>query len=120
MVFEAILMFYLIQEPKVELVDTFKKSHYSREMEVTYYTAYDEGMDGDGIITSGVKAVEGVTVAMDECYPFGTKIMIDGHIYECQDRGGAIVGNKVDIFTNDRNLALEKGREKKKVIILEE
>jgi 3D (Asp-Asp-Asp) domain-containing protein len=123
LVFEAILLFYLQQEPKIELFDTFKKSHYystqSREMEVSYYsTADDEEMIGDGITASGVKAVEGVTVAMDKSFPFGTLIRIGNHIYECQDRGGAIVGNKVDIFINDREEALRRGRENKIVYIL--
>lgn len=53
----------------------------------------------DGITASGVKAVEGVTVAMNKSIPFGTKIYIDG-VGEriVQDRGGAIKGNHIDLY----------------------
>lgn len=73
----------------------------------------------DGITASGAKAVEGVTVAADtRKLPFGTKIIIDGHEYTVQDRGGAIKGNKIDIFFDSHKKALQFGRQKKEIIIL--
>lgn len=77
---------------------------------VSFYTASDDTMDGKGITTSGARAVEGKTIAMDESIPFGTVVMIEGNEYIVQDRGGAIAGNKVDIFVNDRKTAIKKGR----------
>jgi 3D (Asp-Asp-Asp) domain-containing protein len=73
----------------------------------------------DGITASGVKAVEGVTVAMNKSVPFGTKIYIDG-VGEriVQDRGGAIKGNRIDLYFNDHQSALEFGRQTKEVTIL--
>lgn len=73
----------------------------------------------DGITASGVKAVEGVTVAMNKSIPFGTKIYIDG-VGEriVQDRGGAIKGNKIDLYFDSHEKALEFGRQTKQVTIL--
>lgn len=73
----------------------------------------------DGITASGVKAVQGVTIATDKSIPFGTKIYIDG-IGEriVQDRGGAIKGNRIDLYFSDHQSALNFGRQTKEVIIL--
>ena len=73
----------------------------------------------DGITASGVKAVEGVTVATDKSIAFGTKIYIDG-VGEriVQDRGGAIKGNKIDLYFDSHEKALEFGRQTKQATIL--
>lgn len=73
----------------------------------------------NGITASGVKAVEGVTVAMPKSIPFGTRIHIDG-VGEriVQDRGGAIKGNKIDLYFDSHEEALQFGRQKRKVNIL--
>ena len=73
----------------------------------------------NGITASGVKATEGVTVAMSKDIPFGTKIYIDG-IGEriVQDRGGAIKGNRIDLYFDSHQEALNFGRQTKEVTIL--
>ena len=73
----------------------------------------------DGITASGVKAVEGITIATDKSIPFGTKIYIDG-VGEriVQDRGGAIKGNRIDLYFDSHEKALEFGRQTKQVTIL--
>lgn len=73
----------------------------------------------NGITASGVKATEGVTVAMDKLMPFGTKIYIDG-VGEriVQDRGGAIKGNRIDLYFDSHQEALNFGRQTKEVTIL--
>lgn len=44
-------------------------------------------------------AREGVTVAADpSVFPQGTEIVIDGHTYTVQDKGGAVKGNCIDIY----------------------
>lgn len=75
----------------------------------------------DGITASGVKAEQGVTVAMDKSIPFGTIIYIDD-VGErvVQDRGGAIKGNRIDLFFETHQEALEFGRKTKTVIIKKE
>lgn len=73
----------------------------------------------DGITASGVKATEGITVATDKSMPFGTKIYIDG-VGEriVQDRGGAIKGNRIDLYFDSHQEALNFGRQTKYVTIL--
>ena len=55
---------------------------------------------------SGARATAGWTIAAPKNFAFGTKIMIDGQIYEVQDRGGAITGNHFDVFCNTHQEAL--------------
>ena len=70
------------------------------EFKVTYYWP---GEDSYGTATStGAVATEGRTVAVDpSIIPYGTEIMIDGHIYIAEDTGSALKGNRtIDIFVN--------------------
>ena len=55
---------------------------------------------------SGAPCVEGVTVAMGGV-PFGTQLLIDGHVYTVQDRGTAY--GHVDIYFNEHSAALAFG-----------
>ena len=88
------------------------------EMELSYYTtAPDEG-SGTGITASGTKATVGRTIASNK-YPFGTKIMIDGHIYTVEDRGSSIVDNCLDILVGSKEEAMQKGRHTAIVYVLD-
>ncbi len=62
-----------------------------------------------GRTASGTKATPGRTVAASGKYAFGTKLNIGGHIYTVEDRGGAITGNKIDIFVSSHAEALQWG-----------
>ncbi len=62
-----------------------------------------------GRTASGTKATAGRTVAASSKFAFGTKLNIGGHIYTVEDRGGAINGNKIDIFVNTHSEALQWG-----------
>lgn len=75
-----------------------------------------------GLTASGVQATPWYTIAMDKKYPMGTKLKLEGfdHIFVKEDVGGAIKGNKVDIYVgNDHQLALKLGRQYIKGYILE-
>ena len=74
----------------------------------------------DGITASGIKAKEGVTIAADTSLPFGTKILIDGHEYTVQDRGGAIKGNKIDVYFDSHQKTLEFGVQYKEIFTMKE
>ena len=63
----------------------------------------------NGITASGTKATAGRTVAASSNFALGTKLNINGHIYTVEDRGGAINGNKIDIFVNSHSEALAWG-----------
>ena len=100
-------------------VETVQQS-ITEEYIITAYCACESCCGKtDGITASGVKAVEGVTVATDKSIPFGTKVYIDG-VGEriVQDRGGAIKGNKIDLYFDSHEKALEFGRQTREVTIL--
>lgn len=63
----------------------------------------------NGITAAGTKATAGRTVAASSKYPIGTKLNINGHVYTVEDRGGAINGNKIDIYVNSHAEALAWG-----------
>ena len=63
----------------------------------------------NGRTASGTTATAGRTVAASSKYAFGTKLNIGGHVYTVEDRGGAINGNKIDIFVNTHAEALAWG-----------
>lgn len=65
----------------------------------------------NGITASGTKATAGRTVAMPKGYAFGTKIEIKGMgTYIVEDRGGAITSNRIDIYFDTHQEALNFGR----------
>ena len=55
---------------------------------------------------SGAPAVEGVTCAAPSNFEFGTELIVDGHTYTVQDRGGVINGNHLDIYFSNHQAAL--------------
>lgn len=61
---------------------------------------------------SGTVAQAGRTVAADtSVFPFGTVLIINGIEYVVEDRGGGIKGNRIDIYFDDHNDALQFGRQ---------
>ena len=42
--------------------------------------------------------------------PYGTQVLINGHVFTAEDCGGAVRGNHIDIYVNDHQTALELGR----------
>jgi 3D (Asp-Asp-Asp) domain-containing protein len=76
-----------------------------------YTAAADECGKSDGITASGVKVRENRTLACPPAYPFGTKVKVAGYgTYVCEDRGGAIKGNKFDIYMETKSQAFAFGR----------
>lgn len=77
-----------------------------------YTAAADECGKSDGITASGLRVKENRTLACPKAYPFGTKINIEGvGMLVCEDRGGAIRGNHVDIYVETKGKALAFGRQ---------
>lgn len=76
-----------------------------------YTAAADECGKSDGITASGLKVAEKRTLACPPAFPFGTKISIEGMgEFRCEDRGGAIKGNHIDIYMETKTEAFAFGR----------
>lgn len=90
-----------------------------RVMVITAYTNCDPGMDGRGITANGEKTVEGRTIAAPPEIPFGTQIYVPelGKTFTVTDRGGAIRGNRLDVFMESREEALQFGKQTLEVVI---
>lgn len=77
-----------------------------------YTAAADECGNNKGITSSGLKVEEGRTLACPPEFPFGAKIYIEGvGERRCEDRGGAIKGNHVDIYMETKSDAFAFGRQ---------
>ena len=63
----------------------------------------------NGITASGTKATANRTVAAPSSFAFGTKIVMNGKTYVVEDRGGAIQGNRIDLYMNSHSEALAWG-----------
>ena len=76
-----------------------------------YTAAADECDNNLGITASGIKVKEKRTIACPPEFPFGAKMEIEGYgTYVCEDRGGAIKGNHVDIYVETKKEAFQFGR----------
>ena len=78
---------------------------------LTYYCSCELCCDKEtGITATGTPVIEGQTIAVDtSVIPYETKVIINGHVFTAEDCGGAIKGNRIDIYVNDHNRALELG-----------
>lgn len=115
----------IIKEPVNKIVQVQKKVETSRSAglprtstasvngETYKITAYCSCSKCCGKATgrtaSGTQATAGRTVAAPSRFAFGTKLNIGGQIYTVEDRGGAIKGNKIDIYVNSHSAALQWG-----------
>ena len=67
---------------------------------------------------SGTIPTAGRTIAADpSVLPYGTVIVMDGNEYIVEDRGGAVKGNKIDIFFESHEEALKWGKQTKIIYI---
>ena len=63
-----------------------------------------------GVTSTGAPLVEGDTIAVDpSVIPYGTKVIMNGHIFTAEDCGGAIKGKRIDVFVNDHDRANQYG-----------
>ena len=58
----------------------------------------------------GEKLIAGKSIAIDpNVIPYGSEIIINGNTYIAQDTGGAIKGNRIDVYCDNHQEALEFG-----------
>ncbi|MHC4558520.1 MAG: 3D domain-containing protein [Planctomycetota bacterium] len=88
----------------------------TKRMRVTAYCPCPKccGQYSDGVTASGHKIQPGDTfVAADKRFSFGTEMVIagynNGQLVKVLDRGGAIRGNRLDLFFGTHQEALEWG-----------
>ena len=82
-------------------------------------TGKNPGDKGYGITASGMKAGPGVVAVDPRVIPLGTKLYIEGYGNAIAgDTGGAIKGNRIDLFFSSNSEAMNFGRRTVKVTIL--
>lgn len=96
---------------------TVRGDAYKDKFVVTAYCGCTECCgDSDGTTASGTKATAGRTIAVDpKVIPLGTHVWIDGKEYIAEDTGGAIDGNRIDIYFDSHSEALSWGRRTKTI-----
>ena len=68
---------------------------------------------------SGTIAEAGRTIAVDpSVIPYGSAVEINGHLYIAEDCGGAIKGNRIDVYFDDHNEALAFGVQYAEIFLL--
>ena len=68
---------------------------------------------------TGAVAKEGKTIAVDpSVIPYGTEVIINGHTYIAEDCGGAIKGNRIDIYFESHEAALQYGVQQAEVFVM--
>ena len=87
-------------------------------------TAYSDDVISQGIwvgqTASGMKPKEGIVAVDPSVIPLGTELYVEGYGDALAgDTGGAIKGNRIDLFMNSRGQALAYGRKNIKVRIKE-
>lgn len=107
--------------PTETLVAAEKSYQSLGTFEITGYCSCDAccGVKAAKLTKSETVPRASHTVAADlEVLPMGTRIMIDGVIYQVEDTGKAIRGRVVDIFFDTHQEALEFGRQEKTVYLV--
>ena len=90
------------------------------EFETTAYTKECGWPWDDGITATGTVATAGRTIAVDpQVIKLGSRVLIPGRgMYHAEDVGGAIKGNRLDIFFDNKKDALLFGRRNLKAVVL--
>lgn len=74
-----------------------------------------------GPTASGVMPEQGRTIAVDPTViPMGSAVVYNGHEYIAEDTGSAIKGNRIDIYHDSHQDALEWGVQEITIYVLEE
>lgn len=110
-----------------QVKEKYKNNYlYSFEGIVTAYSPYEESTgkspdDPDFKVTaSGTIATQGRTIAMDQRFPFGTLVKIEGfnEVFRVEDRGSAIKGNRIDLYFENVEDAIKFGKQKRKIYVI--
>lgn len=110
------------QEKLQEFLDEFTVKTF----EATAYTHVaipgqaDINGTGDGITAAGERVREGLIAVDPSVIPLGAEVFVEGYgVMLASDTGGAIRGNRIDIFKECQQSAVTFGRQELKVIFQE-
>ncbi|SDH41455.1 3D (Asp-Asp-Asp) domain-containing protein [Alteribacillus persepolensis] len=114
-------------EPQAERADVGSETSNDEQgrtlqVEATAYTANCNGCSG--VTATGVDLhanPDANVIAVDpDVIPLGSKVRVEGHgTYTAADTGGAINGNKIDIYMQNKSDASNFGRQNLEVTVLE-
>ena len=101
---------------------TFKLTAYCGCSKCCNQYANNRPVDKDGkeIVYGSIGRVlkQGTSIAVDpNVIPYDTKVVIDNHEYIAHDTGGAIKGNKIDVYFDNHQEALNFGVKHKEVFV---
>lgn len=101
-------------EPEPVSLGEFKITHYCSCPACCGVWAENRPVDDNGMeivyTASGARAEAGKTIAVDpEVIPLGSAVIINGQEYIAQDTGGAIQGQRIDIYCGSHEEALQRG-----------
>lgn len=115
----------VINEPELTSLGEFKLTAYCSCSKCCGEWADNRPVDNNGkeIVygSLGVPLKANYSIAVDpNVIPYNTTVMIDGKIYKAEDCGGAINDNRIDVYFNSHEDALEFGVQYKEVFIYED
>lgn len=111
------------EEPVTEEPVPVESQEENKEITVTA-TAYTASCEGcSGITATGVNIKDNPdkkVISVDpSVIPLGTEVYVEGYGYAvAADTGGAIKGNKIDVFIPDKQVAINWGKQQVEVKIL--
>lgn len=102
------------EQPKRISLGEFKLTAYCSCKKCCGFWAYSRPIDkyGNDIVigASGERLYQGVSIAVDPAViPYDSKVYIDGKEYIAHDCGGAIKGNRIDVYFDNHADALKFG-----------
>ena len=102
------------EEPEPVSLGEYKITHYCSCPQCCGVWAENRPLDENGqeivLTASGERAEAGRTIAVDpDVIPLGSTVIINGQEYVAQDTGGAIQGNRIDIYCGSHEEALQLG-----------
>lgn len=123
---EAVDKVVLVGTKKVPTVQTSSTPTKYKKVISMRATAYTYGEDGGNITATGIRPYKGIVAVDPKVIPLGTKLYIESadgkYIYGtavAADTGGAIKGNKIDLFLNSEAECRKFGRRTVNVYIID-
>ena len=113
----------VVLESKKESLGEFKLTAYCSCEKCCGKWALNRPKDENGkdIVygSTGAILVAGTSIAVDpSVIPYGSQVEINGHTYTAHDTGGAIKGNRIDVYFDNHQEALNFGVQYAEVFLI--